>query len=147
MEPLDKDTLFSIFEQGDEQIYQEHGLQDTLNNPFVLMGMVIKGLENFQLMNLMYQRNYPKEYAKVASVIKYKYYTKLYNFLTRINLKDLDIEYNIGDSFEDTQVYIGLEELRVYYEGLEEYEKCGVIKKYIDYLIDKVVALDKFSYI
>ena len=49
MQPLDPHTLFSIFEQGDEDIYKEHGLEDTLNNPFVLTGMVLRGVENYHI--------------------------------------------------------------------------------------------------
>ena len=70
MQPLDKDTLFSIFEQGDEEVYIEHGVKDVLDNPFVLMGMILRGLENFELMDMMYNRNFPEEYKNVKTIIK-----------------------------------------------------------------------------
>ena len=58
MKPIiDPNTLFSIFEQGDEQVYKEHGMEDHLNNPFVLMGMVLRGVENFHMMDMMYMNN------------------------------------------------------------------------------------------
>ena len=79
MKQIDKDTLFSIFEQGDEEVYMEHGVKDVLDNPFVLMGMILRGLENFELMDMMYKRNYPEEYENVKNLIKYKYYNK-YNY-------------------------------------------------------------------
>ena len=47
MQPLNPHTLFSIFEKGDEEVYKENGIESTLNNPYVLMGMVVKGVENF----------------------------------------------------------------------------------------------------
>ena len=134
MQPLDPHTLFSIFEQGDEDIYKEHGLEDTLNNPFVLMGMVLRGVENYHIMDVMYKKQYPKEYAKVQKMVKYKYYTKLYSHLTRVKNLTVESIYKIGESFDIKDVRYCLDLLRVYYESLEEYEKCSVIKKYIDLL-------------
>lgn len=40
MNKLDPHSLFSIFEKGDEEVYKEHGEEDVLDNPFVLMNMV-----------------------------------------------------------------------------------------------------------
>jgi len=147
MLPLDKENLFSIFEKGDEEVYKEHGIDDALNNPFVLMGMIIQGLENYQLMDGMYQRNYPEEYSKVNQKVKYKYYDRLFKYLQRIDSNSFNDKYNIGDSFDKVSVYRGLDELRIYFEGIEEYEKCSIIKKYSDFLVDKVVTLNKSSYI
>ena len=61
MQPLDKNTLFSIFEAGDEAVYAEYGLQGQLNNPFVLMGMVLKGVENYHIMDMKKNNYYQKE--------------------------------------------------------------------------------------
>jgi len=141
MKPMDPHTLFSIFEQGDEEVYIEHGVKDVLDNPFVLMGMILRGLENFDLMDMMYKRNYPEEYENVKSVIKYKYYNKLYTYLTKIDSRCFKDEYTIGEAFDSENVYKALDDLRVYYEGVEEYEKCSVIKNFRELLIDKVVTL------
>ena len=147
MLPLDKHTLFSIFEQGDEQVYKEHGIEDTLKNPFVLMGMVVNGLHNYDLMDIMYARNYPKEYSKVKEGLKRKYFTKLYGYLCRIDVDSFEDIYNIGESYDGGDIYVGLDTLRVYFETLEEYEKCAIIKKYMNFLVDKVVPSKKSSYI
>jgi len=139
MQPLDPHTLFSIFEQGDEEVYKEHGVEEHLDNPFVLMGMVVRGIDNYHMMDLMYMKQYPREYKNVRSLTKYKYYTKLYNYLTSISLnKGLDV-YKIGESFETGEAYVGLDTLRVYYEKIEHYEKCATIKLYQDLLIGKVL--------
>ena len=141
MKQIDKDTLFSIFEQGDEEVYIEHGVKGVLDNPFVLMGMILRGLENFELMDMMYKRNYPEEYENVKNLIKYKYYNKLYKYLTKIDSRCFKDEYTIGEAFDSENVYKALDDLRVYYEGIEEYEKCSVIKNFRELLIDKVVTL------
>ena len=133
MNRLDPHILFSIFEQGDEEIYKEHGLESNLKNPFVLIGMVIRGIENYQMMDMMYMKQYPQEYKNVRAITRYKYYNRLYSYLTRIKSDRLDSKFTIGDSFDLDSVKNALDHLRVYYEKLEEYEKCAVIKKFLDF--------------
>lgn len=139
MQQLDPHTLFSIFENGDEEIYEEHGLQDTLNNPYVLIGMVVRGIENYQLLDLMYMRQYPKEYKNVKDAIKYKYYNKLYSYLTRIDSTKFEDIYKVGDSYEGVNTERGLSTLLSYYENIEQYEKCIVIKRYYDLVTSSIV--------
>jgi len=138
---LDPHTLFSIFEQGDEQIYKEYGMEDTLNNPFVLMGMVLKGLENFTIMDAMYIRHYGQQYKNVKPVIKHKYYNKLFSYLKRIDSTRFESIHSIGESFDKEAVLSALTTLLVYYELIEEYEKCAVIKRYSDLLEKKPVRM------
>ena len=135
MQPIDPNTLFSIFEQGDEAIYKEHGVEGALDNPFVLMGMVLRGIENYNLMDIMYMRQYPEHYKKVRRITKYKYFNKLYGYLSRIRTQDFNETYSIGESFEIKNVDRALNTLRSYYEGLEEYEKCAVIRDYQSLLV------------
>jgi len=135
MNKLDPHTLFSIFEQGDEEVYKEHNQEDVLNNPFVLMNMVTRGLENYELMCALYIRNYPKEFIRVEPTIKLKYYTKLYGYLLRINIDSIEDIYAIGDSYERNNAQTGLQTLLDYFEFKEEYEKCGVLVKYIQVLV------------
>lgn len=132
MQPIDPNTLFSIFEQGDEAVYKEHGMEDVLSNPYVLIGMVIKGLENYQVMDLMYQRSYPEQYKEVRDKVKLKYYNGLYAYLTRIDIGTFDAKYTIGEAYDSQDVLFGLDTMLLYFENLEHYEKCAVIKKYMD---------------
>ena len=142
MQPIDPHTLFSIFEQGDEAVYKEHGMEDALNNPFVLMGMVLRGIENYHMMDMMYIRQYPEHYKKVRNITKYKYFNRLFNYLTRIDSNSFDNMYKIGESFNSNEVKGGLNYLRLFYEKIEEYEKCAVIKNYIN-LLDKPLEKSK----
>ena len=136
MQPINPHSLFSIFEQGDEEVYKEHGVEEHLDNPFVLMGMVLRGINNYHLMDIMYMRQYPEQYKGVRKVTKYKYYNKLLSYLTKIDSTNFDTIYKIGESFETGQAFIGLDTLRRYYESIEQYEKCAIVKRYQDLLID-----------
>ena len=143
MQPIDPNTLFSIFEQGDEQIYQEHGMEDQLQNPFVLMGMVLRGIENYHMMDMMYMQRYPAHYKKVRNLTKYKYLNKIYGYLQRIDNTSFKEIYKIGESFDIEDVMRGLNYLRLFYERLEEYEKCAVVKRYIDLLLQYDFKVNK----
>ena len=137
MAKLDPHTLFSIFEKGDEEIYQEHGELDVLKNPYVLLGMVLRGIENYDIMCLLYRRNYPEEFDKVEPTIKYKYYNKLYAYLLRINIDEVEDMYKIGEGYERDNVMRAISNMCDYYESLEEYEKCATIVKYKDLIFIK----------
>jgi len=139
MQPLDKDTLFSIFEQGDEEIYAEHKVTGVMNNPYVLMGMVIRGMENWYLMDIMYKRSYAEQYERVREVIKVKYMSKLVGYLDRIDETKFETIYTIGDSFESKSVMRALNDLLYYFESIEKYEKCITIKTYIDLLSGTII--------
>ena len=137
MNKLDPHTLFSIFEQGDEEIYREHNITGVLNNPYVLIGMVVNGVENFYLIDKMYLFRYGNKYARIRNRIRYKYFNRLYLYLTRITLRDFKHEYTIGDDYEIDRSINALIDLLYYYQSLEQYEKCSVIKQFSDLLIDK----------
>jgi len=134
MQPIDPNSLFNIFEQGDEQVYKEHGMENTLDNPFVLMGMVLRGVENYTIMDNMYLNRYPEQYKKVRKLTKYKYMNRLYSYLEKIKSTNFDDVYSIGESFDTNYIDFGLNYLRIYYEKLEQYEKCAVIKRFVDLL-------------
>ena len=136
MNKLDPHTLFSIFEQGDEEIYKQHDVVGVLDNPYVLIGMVVTGIENFQLIDKMYLLKYEEQYSKVRDKIKYRYYTKLYNYLTRMESIDSVNAYTIGDSFEIDRSINSFIDIQFYFESIEQYEKCQVIKQYSDLLIN-----------
>jgi hypothetical protein len=139
MQPLDKNTLFSIFEQGDEEIYKEHNVTGVLDNPYVLIGMVVRGMENWHIMDIMYKRSYPVEYKAVREGIQLKYMNKLVKYLERLDANRFDTVYSIGDSFDEKVVRVALTNLLKYYEGIEYYEKCAIIKPYIDLLEHEVI--------
>ena len=51
MKPIDPNQLFNLFEVGDEEVYEENGVKDVLQNPYVLMGMVVRGVENYNILD------------------------------------------------------------------------------------------------
>ena len=142
MQPLDKNTLFAIFDQGDEEVYQEHEVTGVMNNPYVLIGMVVRGMENFHLMDIMYKRSYPDQYAEVRETIKVKYMSKLVSYLERLDVNKFETVYSIGDSFDTESVMTALNALIKYFERIEYYEKCAIIKRYMDLLTSQKTLVE-----
>ena len=136
MQNLDPDSLFNIFEQGDEEVYEEHGVQDVLDNPYVLMGMVLRGITNFNLLEALVKKRYPEEWEKQKNTVKHKYFNKLFLYLKRIDIDNDSSKYKVSNAYDLEETAYGLGKILFYYEDVEEYEKCAVIKKYIDKLYD-----------
>ena len=137
MQKLDPHTLFSIFEQGDEEVYREHNVEDVLKNPYVLIGMVVTGVENFYFMDKLYALKHKEEYGKVRDSIKLKYFSRIYNYLTRVTVEEVKNVYDIGSDFEIDRSINALNELLYFFEYLEQYEKCAIIVKFTDLLYGK----------
>lgn len=138
MNKLDPHTLFSLFEQGDEEVYKEHGVESTLSNPYVILNMVTRGMDNYSIMDMLYMKNNPVSYKQVRSNVKFKYFTKLFNYLDRLNIESIrDTKYVIGESYDLPNLIAKLDDLRLYFEEYELYEKCLVIKNTIDLLYEQ----------
>ena len=137
MHKLDPHTLFSIFEKGDEEVYRENKMEGVLNNPYVLIGMVVNGVENYYYIDEIYTNKEPERYARVKDSIKYKYFNRVYNYLARLSLDNIQEKYGIGTDYELDRSINALNELLFYYEDIEEYEKCALIFQYTDLLYSK----------
>ena len=145
MNKLDPHTLFSLFEQGDEEVYKEHGVEDTLKNPYVVLNMVARGVENYNIMDMMYSMNHGKAYKNVRLNVQYKYFNKIYMYLERLDIANVDdMIYRIGEDYDLENIVLGLDILRAYFEELEKYEKCATIKGVIDFTYE-VAYRQKYS--
>jgi hypothetical protein len=145
MNKLDPHALFSLFEQGDEEVYREHGVESALKNPYVILNMVSRAVENYNLMDMLYTKNHGEAYKKVRLEVQYKYFNKIYLYLERLDVVNIkDVRYRIGESYDLESIVLGLDVLRAYFEELEKYEKCAVIKKAIDFTYE-VAYKQKYS--
>ena len=60
-------------------------------------------------------------------------YERAYHYLTQIDIQD---KYHIKVLFEETNPKLkeALNKSLKFFEGEEEYEKCALLKKYLDFL-------------
>jgi len=132
MKNLDKGNLFNIFTVGDEELYKEYGVEEVLNSPFILLGMTIRGVENYYTIHQIYENRFKEEYDSVRDSIKLKYFITLVKYLERIeNLPSYTVS-NILEEFGESSVYFAFSEMLTFLEEKEYYEKCIVVKKFLD---------------
>ena len=137
MKKLDSKELFDIFSQGDEVIYTEHGVDQVLDKSFVLFGMVVRGVENYFIIDKIYSYKFGEEYDSVSDSIKMKYFNGLLLYLDRIDITQGDTLKDLLDEFEPQVVQNVLRELLDFYERKELYEKCAIIFKFYDIFFKK----------
>ena len=137
MKKLDSKGLFNIFSQGDEAIYHEHGILQALDNDFVLFGTVIRGVENYFIIDKIYSYKFGEEYDSVSDSIKMKYFNALIKYLERIDITQSDTLGDLLDEFEPQVVKNVLQELLYFYEEKEVYEQCVIIFKFFDIFFKK----------
>lgn len=130
MKKIDKATLFSIFEVGDQEVYRENGVEDLLHNTYILLGMTIKGVENYFIMEQMYQNRYGETFSTVRDSIKLKYFTGLIKYLERIDLSQSDTLYELKDLFGEQSIEYALKEMVDFFEGVEMYENCALLMQF-----------------
>ena len=132
MKKLNSDDLFNIFSIGDEEIYKEHKIEDMMDNTFILFGMVVRGVENYFIIDKMYASRFQERYDSVRENIKLKYYNGLVNYLERIEALQSDTVLFLEDEFGLQAIKYALEEMLEFYKELEMYEKCAVIFKFYE---------------
>lgn len=137
MGKVNPDNLFSIFDQDDTQIYHHHNLEDISSIPFVKLTMVVTGVDNYYTMDFLYNSRFKEHYQRVQENIKYKYYSKLYNYLMSVSLEDALSVLNIAKDYEINKADKAFQDLLTYFESIEEYEKCSGIIKYITLIQEK----------
>jgi len=137
MKELDPSRLLDLFDKKEE--IQEQSIDRkwiSKNNPFILMGMVVRGVENFYILQEIHSsKNNREDLTKEEKrkVIKYSYYKSLFKYIERINQDSmLDLEQCLIHDIEI--ITLALNDILSLFESYEEYEKCSIIKSLQDNL-------------
>jgi len=132
MKSLDGDSIFSIFVNIDQEEFND---VKSLENPpsnFLLMGTVIRGVDNYFLLDQLYTNRYGERYFSVKDILKLKYFIQLRNYLRRINQFELKTASLLVDEFGKSTIVYVFQYLLSYFEEQEYYEDCIIVKKYFD---------------
>lgn len=130
MKKLDTDQLFNIFQIGDEEVYREHQSEAVLDNSFVLFGMVVKGVENYYIIDQLYEKRYGQQYDCVRDSIKLKYFIGLMRYLERIEEIPEGTVIALQDEFGLQSINYALQEILDLFIEVEYYEKCTILSKF-----------------
>jgi len=127
---LNADELFGIFSANDEEVYKENGMEDILHETYMLFGMAIKGVENYYIMEQMYQNRYGESFSNVRESIKLKYFTGLMKYLQRIDVSQSETLYELKDLFGEPSIEYAIKEMVDFFVKLEMYENCALLMKF-----------------
>jgi len=135
MKEIDEDSLFSIFENGDQEVFNELYYASDINNSFIALGTLIRGVDNYMLIDKIYQNRYGKEYDNFKDKLKLRYFLGLMNYLKSVSKFNNETAKELFDEFGESCVICNFQELLSFFEQQEHYEKCVLIKKYLDIFI------------
>ena len=132
MKKMNLDNVFEIFNQDDEQVYEQAGMKFLMEDDTVLLNTVVRGIETYWKLDDIYTNKFPDQYETVREKVRRRYFNKMFKYLVRINLKKLEPFFDtVGDLGYGT-VENSLNEYIEHFVDLEEYEKCAKIKKVLD---------------
>lgn len=133
---IDPKQIFSLFEADDEAVYKQHGLQDVLKEHTTLLGMVVRGVENYFLMDQIQMNKWGDEYNQVRSKVRHKYLVKLLSYLQRIDRRELTSLEKPAFRIGYKETLQALDNMIKYFESIEQYERCAEIKRYLDLVLE-----------
>lgn len=131
MKKLNKD-IFDIFNKEDKEVYKEHKVEIKFDNVNYILGDFIKTFENYYILNQIQQEQYGAQYLKVKHKIKHRYFCKLVDKIANIDLIENPSIEEQAKKHNYRTILDMLDGLRQYFEIREDYERCAVIKSYID---------------
>lgn len=121
-----------LFAKKDEEFYREHNLLEELSDPFILFNLAIRGVNQYNLLDEVYVNKFPERYGMVRSTIRNKQFNYLFDLLQKVSLEDSDVFFRTTEDLGKELVEDSLSQLMQHFIELEAYEKCSVIKKYLE---------------
>ena len=88
---------------------------------------------NTQLIGFLGKADPELDVAQVQRAGEHMLYDRAYSYISRIDIQD---EYHIKILFQEANPDLekALTTVLYYYENEEQYEKCAILKKYLDFL-------------
>lgn len=136
-------SFFKLFDYSDKDDLQKEGFTqaviDYTQHPYIILGSVIKGVENFHIICDMYRRQYGSKFDAIELPLKQKYFDRLYGYLESFDESDCD---HVLEALKFTQQEIAyaLLNMRDHFEKNEQYEECIKIQSIIETLFIKELS-------
>lgn len=130
---MDINNIFRVFAADDDDIFrEEENAAELLDNDFIKVGTLIKGMENYILLDRMYSLKFGTSYESKRESIKRKYYLGLVQNLPRpeeLHSNTLD---DLVDEFGKKVLAFSLSNLIDYFVEVEDFDPCITLKAYLD---------------
>lgn len=128
MKSIDKLKIFQLFTDTVEDLQEEDNVieNDIKNHPYIKIGTVVKGVENFYILDDMMRFQYKEKYEDVREAVKGYYFTRIYERLEGFDETDPD-QILECQSHDLSSLDYAFSHMIRYFEKVEEYEKCARI--------------------
>ena len=130
---MDIDNIFRVFAADDDDIFrEEENAAELLDNDFIKVGTLIKGMENYILLDKMYSLKFGTSYESKRESIKRKYYLGLVQNLPRPEELHSNTLNDLVDEFGKKVLAFSLSNLIDYFVEIEDFDPCITLKAYLD---------------
>lgn len=128
MKPLDQHRIFQLFTDTVATPEEDTIISDINSHPYILLGMVIRGVENFYILSDMMRLKHGSSYERIKTTVQKTYFERLYSYVEQFNEQDQDSILE-GLSHDYSSINYALDHMIFHFENLEEYEKCNKLLK------------------
>lgn len=137
------DKLRAIFTDLETEVttanLAEPLLEDLMEDDLVKVKTAVITVQHFMTLANIYSVRYPDTFEENFPKVQSKSYTKIYTLLEGVNLDFLaEKEFTLYED-EFKVVEYSLDSLLMYFEALEEFEKCAKIKSISDIVKTKQI--------
>lgn len=135
---MNKDKIFSLFDDSSEAQEkvkeQKKSLAVFNNSPYHKLGMFTKLIVNHFIFHAKLEKFLKKEeptynVESTREASEFVVFNRAFNYLNQINPLDKEVTFAVLD-FDSKILTKTLESALIYFENLEEYEKCAHIHKF-----------------
>jgi hypothetical protein len=135
---VNKDKIFSLFDDSSEAQEkvkeQKKSLAVFNNSPYHKLGMFTKLIVNHFIFHAKLEKFLKKEeptynVESTREASEFVVFNRAFNYLNQINPLDKEVIFAVLD-FDSKILTKTLESALIYFENLEEYEKCAHIYKF-----------------
>jgi hypothetical protein len=133
MKKINSTKIFDIFTLTHQEL-------DTLmedqssETPYIIeFKNIIKGIENFYMIDIIYKKRIGEEYLSRRENIKLMYFTGLMKYLERVGEIKGDTLLEVERELGKKPLLFALKEMIQVFILVEDYEKCSVLQKYLDF--------------
>lgn len=134
MKNYTKQHVLEAFESDVKTQFKESKAYSRLSLSQSGLKNAITGIEKYNFLHIIYLRAYGQVYSKISSEVKSRYYHKMFNHLSLVNVNELETLQEVVEKLDSVVVKKNLNKLLTFFVDLEEYEKCTVIKSILDIL-------------
>jgi hypothetical protein len=129
MKKIKPEFIFNTFYSDDSEVYKELDTEDILEDDCVLLGMAVKGIKNYYILDEIYRSNFSEKYNELSKGVKATYFNKMFNYLSKIKFNRLENLLDFSMLLESGEMDNCFKDMLEHYTYLEDYEKCAFILK------------------